>query len=263
MIILPAIDLRGGKAVRLTKGDYDQMKVYNDDPASVAAEFATAGAEWLHVVDLDGAREGIPQNAETIRKLTAVGLFTEVGGGIRTAETVQKYLDAGVLRVILGTVAVSNPDFVTEMIQTHGRDRIAVGMDFRKNVLAVKGWTEDTQLGCFDFCADMEKRGVRTIIATNIVKDGMLDGVSVEFYREFAEIFGIDFIASGGVTSLDDVKAFIDTKVAGVILGKSLYEGAIDLRKALRLAAKGVKKPAAKKGTSKTKKKTAKPAGEE
>ncbi|MBR2668095.1 MAG: 1-(5-phosphoribosyl)-5-[Oscillospiraceae bacterium] len=240
MELFPAIDLYDGKAVRLTQGDYQRMVVYSEDPAALAREFAAAGAKYLHVVDLEGAKSGRTPNFDVIAAIVKeTDLQVEVGGGIRSQEIIRRYLDAGVMRTILGTAAATNPDFVSDMLKEFGRDSIAVGMDFRKNVLAVKGWTEDTELGCFDFCTDMEQRGVKTVIATNIAKDGMLEGVSCHFYAEYAEIFGMDFIASGGVTTLDDIRRLAKTKVAGAILGKALYEGNLSLADALAAAREG------------------------
>lgn len=235
MIILPAIDLRGGKAVRLTKGDYDQMKVYNDDPASVAADFANAGAEWLHVVDLDGAREGVPQNAETIRKLTGAGLKTEVGGGIRDEKRICEYLENGVSRVILGTVAVRDFGFVERMVVRYG-EQIAVGVDAKGGFVAVSGWEEVTELSGVDFCRRLREAGVRTVIYTDVGRDGCLAGANLELYRELREIEGLDVIASGGVSFESDVTALKEMNVYGAIIGKALYEGRLDLVRCLKLA---------------------------
>ncbi len=240
MELFPAIDLYDGKAVRLTQGDYRRMVVYSEDPTALAREFAAAGAKYLHVVDLEGAKSGQTPNFDVIAAIVKeTDLKVEVGGGIRSREIIRRYLDAGVMRTILGTAAATNPEFVSDMLEEFGRDSIAVGMDFRNNVLAVKGWTEDTELGCFDFCADMERRGVKTVIATNIAKDGMLEGVNCRVYEEFSETFGMDFIASGGVTTLDDIRALAKMKVAGAILGKALYEGNLSLIDALAAAEKG------------------------
>ena len=235
MIILPAIDLRGGKAVRLTKGDYDQMKVYNDDPASVAADFANAGAKWLHVVDLDGAREGVPQNAETIRKLTGAGLLTEVGGGIRDEKRICDYLDNGVSRVILGTVAVRDFGFVERMVAKYG-EKIAVGVDAKEGFVAVSGWEETTKLTGVDFCRKLRDAGVKTVIYTDIGRDGCLQGANLELYRELNAIEGLDVVASGGVSFESDITALREMNVYGAIIGKALYEGKLDLKRCLELA---------------------------
>ena len=235
MIILPAIDLRGGKAVRLTKGDYDRMKVYNDDPASVAEEFFKAGAEWLHVVDLDGAREGVPQNAETIRKLTGAGLKTEVGGGIRDEKRICEYLENGVSRVILGTVAVRDFGFVERMVRKYG-EKIAVGVDAKEGFVAVSGWEETTKLTGVDFCQKLRDAGVRTVIYTDIGRDGCLQGANLELYRELNRIERLDVVASGGVSFESDVTTLRDMNVYGAIIGKALYEGKLNLERCLALA---------------------------
>lgn len=235
MIIYPAIDLRGGKAVRLTKGDYDQMKVYNDDPASVAESFRTAGATHLHVVDLDGARLGIPQNAETIRSLTAAGLFTEVGGGIRDEKRICEYLDSGVARVILGTVAVRNFGFVEEMARKYG-EKIAVGVDAKDGYVAVSGWEETTQLTGVDFCRRLRDAGVMTVIYTDIGRDGCLAGANLPLYQELSDIEGLDVIASGGVSFESDVTALCGMNIHGAIIGKALYEGKLNLERCIALA---------------------------
>ena len=235
MIIYPAIDLRGGKAVRLTKGDYDQMKVYNDDPAVVAAGFRAAGATHLHVVDLDGAREGVPQNAETIRKLTEAGLFTEVGGGIRDEARICQYLDSGIARVILGTIAVRDFGFVERMVQKYG-EKIAVGVDAKDGFVAVSGWEETTQLTGVDFCRKLRDAGVKTVIYTDIGRDGCLAGANIPLYRELSGIEGLGVIASGGVSFESDVTALLEMNLHGAIIGKALYEGKLNLDQCIRLA---------------------------
>ena len=235
MIILPAIDLRGGRAVRLTKGDYDQMKVYSDDPASVAGEFLSAGATWLHVVDLDGAREGVPQNAEVIRRLTAVGLQTEVGGGIRDEARICEYLDNGVARVILGTIAVRDFGFVERMAAKYG-EKIAVGVDAKDGYVAVSGWEETTSVTGVDFCRRLRDAGVKTVIYTDIGRDGCLAGANLPLYRELRGIEGLDVVASGGVSFESDVTALKEMDLYGAIIGKALYEGRLDLVRCLKLA---------------------------
>lgn len=235
MIIYPAIDLRGGKAVRLTKGDYDQMKVYNDDPASVAESFRAAGATHLHVVDLDGARLGVPQNAQTIRSLTGAGLFTEVGGGIRDEKRICEYLESGAARVILGTVAVRNFGFVEEMVRKYG-EKIAVGVDAKDGFVAVSGWEETTQLTGVDFCRRLRDAGVKTVIYTDIGRDGCLAGANLPLYRELSGIKGLDVIASGGVSFESDVTALAEMNIHGAIIGKALYEGRLNLARCIALA---------------------------
>ena len=235
MIIYPAIDLRGGKAVRLTKGDYDRMKVYNDDPASVAEGFRAAGATHLHVVDLDGAREGVPQNAGTIRSLTEVGLFTEVGGGIRDEARICQYLEGGVGRVILGTIAVRDFGFVERMAAKYG-EQIAVGVDAKDGFVAVSGWEETTKLTGVDFCRRLRDAGVKTVIYTDIGRDGCLAGANLPLYRELSGIDGLDVIASGGVSFESDVSALREMNLHGAIIGKALYEGKLELARCIELA---------------------------
>ena len=235
MELFPAIDLIGGCAVRLVKGDYAQKTVYSDNPAEVARSFAAAGAKYLHVVDLEGAKDGGTPNLETIKNIVEKGgLLVEVGGGIRSEEVIKKYLDAGVFRVILGTAAVQNPLFLEEMVQKYG-EKIAVGVDIKDGMVAIKGWTEVSQESCFDFCEKLQKIGVKTIICTDISKDGLLSGTNLELYKELSEKFSVDIVASGGVTTLDDVKKLADMGMYGAILGKALYTGNIDLKAAVEL----------------------------
>ena len=235
MELFPAIDLIGGCAVRLVKGDYAQKTVYSDNPAEVARSFAAAGAKYLHVVDLEGAKDGGTPNLETIKNIVEKGgLLVEVGGGIRSEEVIKKYLDAGVFRVILGTAAVQNPLFLEEMVQKYG-EKIAVGVDIKDGMVAIKGWTEVSQESCFDFCEKLQKIGVKTIICTDISKDGLLSGTNLELYKELSEKFSVDIVAGGGVTTLDDVKKLADMGMYGAILGKALYTGNIDLKAAVEL----------------------------
>lgn len=229
MIIYPAIDLRGGRAVRLTKGDYDREKVYADDPVAVAESFKAAGATWLHAVDLDGARSGKPENAETIRRLTAVGLKTEIGGGIRDEQRIVDYLEAGAERLILGTVAVRDFGFVERMVSRYG-DHIAVGVDARNGMVAVSGWEEITAVGGYDFCVRCRDAGVKTVIYTDIGRDGMLQGANLAVYEKLSGIEGLDVIASGGVSFMSDIAALRDMDLHGAIIGKALYEGKLDLK---------------------------------
>lgn len=239
LTLFPAIDLVGGKAVRLVKGDYNRMTVYSDDPAGVAAGFKAAGATHLHLVDLEGARDGNTPNIETVRSIIKrTDLFTEIGGGIRNEETVKTYLDAGAGRVILGTAALNDPEFLDRMVDKYG-ERIAVGVDFRDGYVAVKGWRELSNVTCFDFCESLEKRGVKTVICTDISKDGLLGGTNIELYREMVKKFSMDLTASGGVSSLDDVRKLRDMGIYGAILGKALYTGMLDLEEAVRLCKEG------------------------
>ena len=239
MELFPAIDLIGGCAVRLVKGDYAQKTVYSENPVEVAKSFVAAGAKYLHVVDLEGAKDGGTPNLETIKNIVEQGgLLVEVGGGIRSEEVIRKYLDAGVFRVILGTAAVQNPAFLEEMVQKYG-EKIAVGVDIKDGMVAIKGWTEVSVESCFDFCEKLQKIGVKTIICTDISKDGLLSGTNLELYQELSEKFSVDIVASGGVTTLDDVKKLADMGMYGAILGKALYTGNIDLKAAVELTKGG------------------------
>jgi len=233
LIIYPAIDLFEGKAVRLQRGDYEQMTVYSDDPVSVALEFKNSGASALHIVDLEGARTGKPMNFEIIKKITTgSGLFIQVGGGVRTAETIEKYLNAGIKRVILGTAAVSKLGFLYEMIRDYD-EAIAVSVDIKDGLVAIKGWTEVSKQDAFDFCETVSEIGVKTLICTDISKDGMLSGTNLELYRTLRSKLSIGLIASGGVTSLDEIETLSKLGMDGAILGKSLYTKAIDLSDAI------------------------------
>ena len=234
MILLPAIDLYGGKAVRLTKGDYAQMTVYRDDPAAQAEDFQAAGAQWLHTVDLEGAKDGTTPNFPVIQDICKrTGLKVETGGGIRSLDAVEKYLDAGVSRVILGTAAVADPAFLERALARFG-SRIAVGVDLRDGAIAIKGWKETAPERAEDFFARLCALGVKTVICTDISRDGMLGGANVELYRDLSRRFPLDFIASGGVAGLADLKSLKALGLYGAILGKALYTGALDLREALR-----------------------------
>ena len=236
MNIFPAIDIMGGCAVRLFKGDYDQMTVYSTNPAEIANDFEKAGAKFIHLVDLEGAKSGTTPNIDTIRKIrNESNLFIEVGGGIRSMETIMTYLDAGVDRVILGTAAVSDPDFLMEALTVFG-EKIAVGVDIKDGKVAIKGWTEKSEFDGIEFCRSMEELGVKTIICTDISKDGAMKGTNRELYRQLSEELNINIIASGGVSSIDDVKALAEMNLYGAIIGKAYYTGAIDLAKALEVA---------------------------
>ena len=236
MILYPAIDLVGGKAVRLYKGDYAQMTVYSDDPVSVAKDFQKAGAKRMHLVDLEAAKSGVPENAETIRAIAEnTDLFLEVGGGIRTMQTLESYLSLGVDRAILGTAAVTDPDFLREAVEKYG-ERVAVGVDLKDGFVAIKGWTETSDLTAESFFAKMEALGVRTVICTDISRDGAMKGTNRALYRELSEKFSIDLIASGGVSSIGDIAALKEMGLHGAIIGKAYYTGAIDLKQALEAA---------------------------
>ena len=237
MLILPAIDLDEGKAVRLKQGDYREMTVYSERPQELMEAFAQRGAKAVHVVDLEGARDGRTANLNLIRKLKeGSSLLMEVGGGIRTMETIRVYLeDAGVDRVILGTAAVEDEKFLTAAVEKYG-EKIAVGADVRDGYIAVKGWTEKSSIGLMDFCRKMEKIGVKTLICTDISRDGAMRGTNREMYRQLSEKLGLQITASGGVSSLEDVESLRKMNLYGAIIGKAYYTGDIDLKKALEAA---------------------------
>lgn len=236
MNIFPAIDLIDGCAVRLYKGDYSKKTVYSDDPVSVAKGFAEAGASFIHIVDLDGARDGSNANIETVRRIVKEsGLKAEIGGGIRSKEAIEKYLDLGVMRVILGTAAVTDEDFLISSVKEYG-ERVAVGVDIKDGFVAIKGWTETSRLGCFEFCEKLSSIGVKTVICTDISKDGVMSGTNIDLYKRLSERFTMDIVASGGVSSIDNIKTLANMNMYGAILGKALYTGAVDLREALEAA---------------------------
>ena len=236
MLIFPAIDLFEGKAVRLLKGEYDRMTVYNDDPLSVARDFAAQGATCLHLVDLEGAKSGTTPNIDTIRRLAAeTELFTEVGDGIRSMDTVRTYLTAGVDRVILGTAAVKDESFLREAVAAYG-DRIAVGVDIRDGKVAIHGWTETSEIDAMDFMAHLEEIGVHTVICTDISRDGAMAGTNHDLYRQLSERFSLQIIASGGVSSIEDVRELAARNLYGAIIGKAYYTGALSLREAIEVA---------------------------
>lgn len=233
MILLPAIDLYEKKAVRLYKGEYSKMTVYSEDPPKLAQEFREAGAEWLHMVDLEGAKCGGTPNFDIAAKIIRTsGLAVELGGGIRDEETILRYLDAGVNRVILGTAAASNINFVASMVAKYG-SAIAVGVDLRDGMVAVKGWTETTGLSGLDYCKSLEEIGVQTVICTDISRDGAMAGANRALYRDLMETSKMRFIASGGVSSLEDVRALKELNLYGAIIGKAYYTGAIKLADAI------------------------------
>ena len=230
MQIFPAIDLRGGQVVRLYQGDYDRETVYAADPCAVARGFLAAGARYLHVVDLDGARDGMLANFETIAAIVKQGgLYIEVGGGIRTEDRIRRYLDLGVGRCILGTIAVKDFDFTARMARTYG-DRIAVGVDARDGYVAVSGWKELSAERGVDFCRRLRDAGVKTVIYTDISRDGAEAGTNLDLYRELSEIQGLDITASGGVSSIEELKELQRIGTRAAILGKALYTGRLDLK---------------------------------
>ena len=239
MLIFPAIDLYGGQAVRLYQGDYNQMTIYDPEPLHTVEKFEAAGASHLHLVDLEGAKTGQTTNLPTIEKITArTGLFVEVGGGIRSMDTVRRYSDAGVSRVILGTAAVTDPDFTARAVAEYG-DKIAVGADLKDGKVAIKGWLETSQDGWQTFFDRMQQLGVKTIICTDISRDGAMEGTNRALYRTLAVRYPMDIIASGGVSSLEDIQALKAAGVAGAIIGKAYYTGAIDLAQAIALGEGG------------------------
>ena len=235
MNIFPAIDLIGGQAVRLEKGDYNKKTVFNSDPVAVAVGFKNAGAEYLHLVDLDGAKSGKTDNYNVIREIVnKSGLKVEIGGGIRNIDTVEKYLETGVMRVIIGTAAITNPEFLDEALSKYG-EKIAVGVDIKDGKVAIKGWTETVDITCEDFIEKMQNKGVKTVICTDISKDGMMSGTNLELYKSLSEKFTMDITASGGVSTMEDVKTLNDMNMYGAILGKALYVGGIDLKEAIAI----------------------------
>ena len=233
MILLPAIDLFDGKVVRLTTGDYDQMTVYRDDPVAQAEDFQSAGAQWLHTVDLEGAKDGTTPNFGVISSICQkTNLKVEIGGGIRSLDTIQKYLDAGVARVILGTKAVTDPAFLQTALDRFG-SQVAVGIDLKDGAIAIKGWKETAPQRAEDFFSRLCGMGVKTVVCTDISRDGMLGGANVELYQTLSQQFPLDFIASGGVSSISDLQKLKALGLYGAILGKALYTGALDLKTAL------------------------------
>jgi len=236
MYIYPAIDLFQGKAVRLFKGDYAQMTVYSENPVEVAESFKAAGATRMHLVDLEGAKKGSPANTDTIKALIrAFGGIVEVGGGIRDMETVEAYLSIGVDRVILGSAAVTDPEFLKAALKKYG-SQIAVGVDLKDGYVAIHGWTQQSDLAADTFFAQMEQLGVKTVICTDISRDGAMQGTNRGLYKELSQRYAIDLIASGGVSDLEDISALATMNIHGAIIGKAYYIGAIDLKQAIEVA---------------------------
>lgn len=235
MVIFPAIDILGGKAVRLLKGDYNKVTVYSDDPCSVARIFASKGCKAIHIVDLDGAREGSAVNMDVVRVIAQIpDILSEIGGGIRNMDTVCRYLDAGISRVILGTAALEDPVFLKEAVRRFGQ-RIAVGVDMKDGKVAVKGWLETSSKDGLEFLMELEDMGVGAAIVTDISRDGAMRGANLELYRTIAGCCSMDITASGGVSTLDDVRALRETGVYGAIIGKAYYTGAVRLEDALEV----------------------------
>lgn len=241
MLIYPAIDLRGGRVVRLTQGDYDQMTVYELDASDVAKSYVQAGATCLHAVDLDGAKDGRPQNREVIKALCEQPLFVEVGGGMRDEKAVAETLALGAGRVILGTAAVEDFAFTTRMGQKYG-DKLAVGVDAKNGFVATHGWRNVTNIDCFDFCRRLVDVGISTVIFTDVSKDGLLSGTNLQAYEKLAAIKGLRVIASGGISYESEIAALRDMGVYGAIVGKALYSGVMTLSRVLSIA-RGEEKP--------------------
>ena len=235
MKIFPAIDIRDKKVVRLTFGDYDQMKIYADDPLQIAKNFCDCGSKNLHVVDLDGAKDGNLANFDVIEKIAKnCGMFVQVGGGIRDEQRIKQYIDCGVGRVILGTVAIENFAFVEQMAKKYG-DKIAVGVDAKDGYVAIHGWKTVTDIDSVEFCQKLRDAGVKTVIYTDISKDGGMAGTNLKIYERLAEIKGLDIVASGGITFYDELTTLDKMGTYGAILGKALYEGLLDLKKAVEM----------------------------
>lgn len=235
MIIFPAIDLFKGKAVRLFKGDYKQMTVYGD-PIAIARDFMESGATHIHIVDLEGAKNGATPNFDAVVAIKeATGLFCEIGGGVRSIDVVKKYLSAGIDRVILGTAAVNDRSFLQEAISRFG-DRIAVGADIKNGFIAVKGWIEQSNVTCDDFFNDMQSLGVKTVICTDVSKDGAMQGANLDLYKRLNETYSVNVTASGGVSSIEDVVALKTSGTYGAIIGKAYYTGAVSIAEAIEVA---------------------------
>lgn len=236
MYIFPAIDLYDGKAVRLLRGEYDKMTVYSDNPIEIARDFKQSGASHIHIVDLEGAKTGETPNLEIVTEIAhKTGLFVEVGGGIRSMEVVDRYASAGINRVILGTAAVNDEEFLKAAVKEYG-DKIAVGADIKDGFVAIKGWTEKSQYSCFDFCKKMQEIGVKTLICTDVSKDGAMQGTNRELYRELSNNLNMQIIASGGVSDINDIKALCQMNLYGAIIGKAYYTKAISIKEAIEVA---------------------------
>lgn len=236
MNIFPAIDLYEGKAVRLFKGDYAKMTVYSENPTEIALDFKNQGASFMHVVDLEGAKSGDTPNLKTVERLVlATDAFVEVGGGIRSLEVIEKYIGIGVKRVILGTAALTDRAFLLKALDRYG-EAIAVGVDIKDDCVAIKGWTEKSEIKAMDFCRELDRIGVKTVISTDISKDGAMQGANHELYKRLSSEVGIQIIASGGVSSIEDVKKLREMELYGAIIGKAYYTGAIKLSEAIEVA---------------------------
>ncbi len=236
MNIFPAIDLINGQVVRLMRGDYDKVTVYGNNPLTVAKDFEACGAEFIHIVDLDAAKDGKVHNFDIIKSICEnTSLKVEIGGGVRSEDVIKQYIKAGVFRVILGTIAIKDPEFTKEMIKKYG-EKIAIGVDISNGMVAVCGWTEVSSVSCDEIFADLEQAGAKCVICTDISKDGAMKGTNLELYNKLSQKYSIDIVASGGVSSLDDIKKLKAMNVYGAILGKALYTNAVDLKEALEVA---------------------------
>ena len=236
MIILPAIDLFHGQAVRLLRGDYSKMTVYDPEPVNTAMKFKSEGAQWIHVVDLEGAKSGEAVNIDTVMRIReACGLKCEAGGGVRDMAAVERYVNSGIDRVILGTSAVNDEEFLREAVKNFA-ERIAVGVDIKNGNVAVKGWLEDSGVNALAFCRKMQDIGVKTLISTDISRDGAMIGTNRSLYAELSKTLSINIIASGGLSSLDDVKALSSLGLHGAIIGKAYYTGAVKISEAIEAA---------------------------
>ena len=236
MLIVPAIDMFEGKAVRLLKGDYAQMTVYSENPPQIGEAFKASGAGQIHIVDLEGARSGSTPNFDSVKAIKdKTGLFCQVGGGIRSMETIDRYLSSGIDRVILGTAAVTEPDFAQRAVEKYG-EKIAVGIDIKDGFAAIRGWEEKSALTAGELCEKMQRIGVKTLICTDISKDGAMQGTNHALYRELMRDFNMQIIASGGVSSLEDIRRLREAGLYGAIIGKAWYTGAVDLREAIEVA---------------------------
>lgn len=236
MLIFPAIDLYEGKAVRLLRGDYENMTVYSENPPEIALDFKKSGAGWIHLVDLEGAKDGTTPNLSTVARIVeASGLLCEIGGGIRSMDVIENYISAGVSRVILGTAAVEDESFLCRAVEKYG-DKIAVGADIKDGFIAIRGWTETSDRDAFSFCRKMQSLGVSTLICTDISKDGAMQGTNRELYRDLSREFKMQITASGGVSTIDDIRHLASLGLYGAIIGKAYYTGAISIKEAIEVA---------------------------
>ena len=236
MLIFPAIDLYEGKAVRLLRGDYENMTIYSENPPEIALDFQKSGAEWIHLVDLEGAKDGTTPNLSTVARIVEKsGLQCEIGGGIRSMDVIENYIAAGVSRVILGTAAVEDESFLVRAVEKYG-DKIAVGADIKDGFIAIRGWTETSDRDAFSFCRKMQSIGVSTLICTDISKDGAMQGTNRELYRDLSREFKMQITASGGVSTIDDIRHLVSLGLYGAIIGKAYYTGAISIKEAIEVA---------------------------